>query len=367
MADIVVAGYLGFANSGDEALLSIVLSEIRRRLPDKTVTVLSMHPRETERLYGVCARHRYSPAAVADEFSRAEVFVFGGGSLLQDATSRRSLLYYLWLLHSAKRHGLKTMLFANGVGPLLRESSRRDTARVLCEVDAITLRDEDSARLLCEIGVPKDKVTVTADTAFLLGDIPERTVSASAAGVPEGARYAIVSYRPWRRERGYYESAASFCRHLYEAHGIASLLVPMQYPRDLRAAERIASRVAREADIPVYIWRAPLSARDALGLLSGAELTVGMRLHTLIFSAVAGVPMMGVCYDGKVTSLCRQMGVPGVPVGAGAEELCRSADELLADRAAASVRVRERAAEMASRAELTVDILAGLFGDSGGK
>ena len=102
VSDIVIAGYLGFANSGDEALLSIVLSEIKRRLPGKTVTVLSMKPKKTHKLYGVRARHRYNAAAINGEFSRGGVFLFGGGSLIQDVTSHRSLLYYLWLLRSSE-------------------------------------------------------------------------------------------------------------------------------------------------------------------------------------------------------------------------------------------------------------------------
>lgn len=365
MSDIVIAGYLGFANSGDEALLSIVLSEIKRRLPGKTVTVLSMKPGKTHKLYGVRARHRYNAAAINGEFSRGGVFLFGGGSLIQDVTSRRSLLYYLWLLRSAERHGMKTMLFANGLGPLLRESSRREAAEVLSNVDAITLRDRDSARLAEEIGVPMGRVTVTADTAFLLGGEPDGEGGHADPGVPEGVKYAVISYRPWKSGKTEYcEAASALCRHLWEKHGIAPLLVPMQLPCDMRTSKRIAGR----AGVPVYIRRATLSSADAHAILSRAELTVGMRLHTLIFSAVAGTPMVGVSYDKKVESLCREMNVPCVGLDAGADELCRAADDVIERRAELAGSVTARAEAMAARAAETVDILASLFDSpDGGK
>lgn len=362
MSDIVIAGYLGFANSGDEALLSIVLSEIERRLPGRTVTVLSMRPRKTAARYGVRARHRYNIIGMMREFRRSEVFLFGGGSLIQDATSRRSLRYYLLLLRLAKRCGMKTMLFANGIGPLVRESSRSDTASVLSDVDVITLRDPDSAALLESIGVTSPVVTVTADTAFLLGDSAvgdKRRVRQT--GIPEGEKYAVISIRPHNAMGGvslteFIGCVRDFCRHLTKAHGIVPLLVPMQR-RDMRMIRQIADG----ADVPVYIWDAPFSEADAAAVLGGAELTLGMRLHMLIFSAVAGTPMVGISYDPKVDSLCRSMGVPSVDVDVDAMTLCRVVDDVLGRREEISAHVRDEAERMASRAALNAEILAELF------
>ena len=83
-------------------------------------------------------------------------------------TSRRSLYYYLWVLNTADRCGMKTIMLANGIGPLLREGSRRMTAKAIRRVDALTLRDEKSLLLLREIGVSRPDAIVTADPAFLL-------------------------------------------------------------------------------------------------------------------------------------------------------------------------------------------------------
>lgn len=363
MSDIIIAGYLGFANSGDEALLSIVLSETERRLPGKTVTVLSMQPKKTSAHYGVRAIHRYNIAGIIREFRRSNVFVFGGGSLLQDVTSRRSLSYYLFLLRLAKRYGMKTMLFANGIGPLVRESSRRDTARVLSGVDAITLRDPDSAALLADIGVISPSVTVTADTAFLLDcSTYGRRWEAGLAGVPDGQKYAVVSVRMYSGTRGrahgeFAETVSALCRHLTNTHGIVPLLVPMQRRHDMRVIRGIADR----AGVPVYIWDAPFSEKDAVTVLGGAELTVAMRLHMLIFSAVAGTPMIGISYDPKVDSLCRSMGAPSVGTDVDANTLCHVVDGVLEHRARIASYVRDAAGKMAVRAGENAEILERLF------
>lgn len=354
MSDIVIAGYLGFDNSGDEALLSVLLSETERVLPGKTVTVLSMRPRETSSLYGVRAVHRYDPFAVRREIASSRMFVFGGGSLLQDKTSRRSLRYYLSLLKTAEKYGKKTVLYSNGIGPLIRPSSRKMTADVLSRVDAITLRDADSATLLSRIGVPADRVTVTADAAFLLADraLPGGR-DASFAGVPEGTPYAVISVR----EHGS-ATAAQLCRHLSETHSIAPLIVPMQYPRDLEESEK----AARMSGCRSYVWRAPFGAADARRVFEGAVAAVGMRLHLLIFAAVAGVPFVGLSFDPKIDSLCHAVGMPSVTAGCGTAELLSAVDGVIAERDALAKKASASASEMARSASKSADILAEVFG-----
>ena len=362
MADIVIAGYLGFANSGDEALLTIVLSEIKRLMPDKTITVLSMRPRQTEVRHGVRAIYRYDIVALLREFMNSRVFVFGGGSLIQNATSRRSLGYYLFLLDLAKRCGMKTMLFSNGIGPLRRGVGRKKAARMLSQVDAITLRDADSAALLSEIGASASCVTVTADTAFLLADaVASGGCGVSYAGIADGTRYAVISVRPWGRAGGdCVTSVSRLCRHLNDSHGITPLLIPMQYPRDVAVSER----AAKASGVDVHIWRGAFSAEDVMSVFGGAVLAVGMRLHTLIFAAVTGVPYVGISYDPKVSSFCREAGLPSVDIHDSPEALCRAADGVIGHRRELSERVVKMARQSAVAAAKNTSILAELFSDA---
>lgn len=353
MSDIVVAGYLGFENSGDEALLLVVLSEIRRRLPDATVAVLSADPKKTSARFGVRAVGRYDAAAIGKELDAARVLVFAGGTLIQDATSRRSLLYYLSLLRAAGKRGVKTMLFSNGIGPLCRRSSRKLAARELSRVDAITLRDGDSADLLAKIGVPSANVTVTADAAFLLPDTELcGGRDASFAGIESGKEYAVISVRG-----GGEKFVPPLCRFLSDVHGVTPLIVPMQYPRDLRASERSA----RASGVETRVWRAPFTAADAGLVMSGAALAVGMRLHLLIYAAVAGVPFVGIAGDPKIASFCRAVGMMYSDADGGCDALLRAVSSVISERGRFSERVASASERMTALARRSADILAGLF------
>ena len=152
MSDKVISGYHGFANSGDEALLWAILNTLKQKSPDISVTVLSKTPEETARDYGVKSVNRYNFFKIRKEMKQAKMLIFGGGSLLQDVTSSKSLKYYLMIIALAESCGLKTMLYANGIGPIRKRADRRLTARILNRVDLITLRDDKSDEELKKLG-----------------------------------------------------------------------------------------------------------------------------------------------------------------------------------------------------------------------
>ena len=114
----VLSGYYGFGNLGDEALLQVIVERLRARWPGCAVDVLSAAPERTARTYGVDATPRMDLARVNAAIGRADVVLSGGGGLLQNVTSLRSLLYYAGVIRSAIRAGKPTMVFAQSIGPL---------------------------------------------------------------------------------------------------------------------------------------------------------------------------------------------------------------------------------------------------------
>ena len=168
MSDVIISGYHGFSNSGDEALLFAILSTLRKKKPDISFTVLSKIPSETARVYGVKSINRYNFFKIRKEMKEAKMLLFGGGSLLQDVTSSKSIKYYLAVIRLAQMCGIKTMLYANGIGPVIKRSDRRLASRILNKVDVITLRDDKSDIELKNLGVTKPEIIITADPAFTL-------------------------------------------------------------------------------------------------------------------------------------------------------------------------------------------------------
>lgn len=303
----VICGAYGLGNAGDDAVLRAILEALRGLDPDMPVTVMARRPKETARRFGAEAVHPMRPLRWLRAMGRARLFISGGGTLLQDVTSRRSLFYYLTSIRAAKKMGCAVQLYGCGVGPLRRERSRTRTAAVLnaC-ADVVTVRDADSAALLKDIGVDAPPVLLAADPALSLPP---------AGGEREKA--AGFALRPWRgfSDRG--EDIAACARYIYETYRLPPVFFCFA-PEDRAAARALCAALP---DIPCAV------SAD-LRRFGRMSLAVSMRLHGLIFALRDGVPAMGISYDPKVEAFCREAALPCVPLAeADADTLRRLADE----------------------------------------
>ena len=154
MSKIVISGYYGFNNAGDEALLTAILASLRAIEPKADITVISGNPGNTIVKHQVKSLYRFAAVRLLQAIGEADLVISGGGSLLQDVTSKRSLIYYLSIIVAAKWKGRKVMLFAQGIGPIRNRFMRLLTRLVVNKADAITVRDRDSAEELARMGVP---------------------------------------------------------------------------------------------------------------------------------------------------------------------------------------------------------------------
>ena len=358
MVDILISGYHGYANSGDDALLRAVIDALKAEKPDVKIAVLSARPKETAEIFGVPAIHRYRYFSIARAMRRAKLLIFGGGSLLQDVTSTKSLYYYLTVLRMAQHRKVKTMLSANGIGPLVHPSNRKVTAKVLNRVDAITLRDDTSDQELKRMKVENPHIKITADPVFGLNldDFrPDRSIAARA-GLPEGAPYMVVAVRPWKyAEKNFPVVIAKACDEIMQKYGIAPLFLSMQSSVDLPLAEDICAKMKEQG----YLMRETLSLEETLSLVSGATVSIGMRLHTLIYATVLMVPSMALVYDPKVSAFMKSVNQPlcvkveTITAEETIQKLTRlidERDERKADLAITNQRLKEKAKENAQYA-----------------
>lgn len=326
---VVICGAYGMENAGDDAVLAAMVAALRRLDENMPITVLARRPSLVARRFGVAAIHPLRPVRWLIAMRRAALFLSGGGSLLQDVTSRRSLWYYLAAIRAAKKRGCAVQLYGCGIGPLLREESKRKTAEILnaC-VDAITVRDEQSAETLRAVGVTKPRVMLAADPALSLD---------SASG--ERERCFGLALRPWPGLSAHTADIAAAVRYVYETYRLAPVFFCLG-PGDRSAAEPV---IAALDGVPHTV-----SANTKR--LGRSTLVLSMRLHGLVFSLRDGAPAAGLSYDPKVSAFCGEAGYPCLPLEElTAEGLCRLMDEaahLDAESlraAAASLRERERA------------------------
>ena len=303
---VMISGYYGFRNTGDDSLLKVIIENLQQVSPKFDITVLSQKPRETRKIYGVKSINRRNPFRVLFNMLKGGLLINGGGSLLQDVTSTKSLLYYLAIMRMAKACGMKVMVYANGIGPIRNEKNKKRVKSTLQLVDAITLRDVMSFRELEDLHIRRDKMQVTADPAFALEAVPEERVSEifKAEGIAEDKEYFALSVREAPDNRtDFVERVASVCDYAYEKYGLNPLIISMQ-PKD----KGISGRIKRMMKYNAADLEGSYSATEILGVIRRTKLVIGMRLHTLIYAATCGVPMLGLSYDPKVDAVLEVLG-----------------------------------------------------------
>lgn len=309
MADILISGYHGFKNSGDEALLFAILNTLRKIRPNLDVTVLSKTPEETTRVYNVKSIFRYNYPKIKKEMKASKMLLFGGGSLLQDVTSCKSILYYLAVIFLAQRCKMKTMLYANGVGPITKKWSRRLAKMILNRVDLITLRDDKSDIELKNLGVNRPKIIITADPAFTIGAYPSLSgrYLTNIAGVPDNTKLCVVSIRDWMHSApNFTDDLAKLLDDMIETHSLYPLFVPLQYPADLAISRSVIEKMHHNA----FIINRELSVPEMFSVLCEAQIIIGMRLHSLIYATTLEIPAMALVYDPKVSAFMESLNQP---------------------------------------------------------
>ena len=308
---IVISGYYGFDNCGDEAVLLSITQCLRKLRPDVRITVLSANPEKTSTAYDVEAVNRWSPAQIVREIISCDLLISGGGSLIQDVTSARSPGYYLGIIRIALFFRKKVMIYSQGVGPLLMEKNRKLSAKVFNRCHAITLRDSASAELLKELGVERE-IMVTCDPVMALSreDVdksittPPLPETGSIGGlISERKPLLFVCIRCWKDNR--HITTVAELLDIQALNGWDVLLVPAHYPDDTEAVSMLRDRMTAQ---PNVIDKC-LDAREFLALADAADMVFSMRLHGLICAMAMGTPMIGLSYDPKIDAFMEQAGM----------------------------------------------------------
>ena len=306
MSKLVISGYYGFGNAGDEAMLLAMVGTLRAIEPTLDITVISGNPADTSQRYGVSAVHRLNIGGIVRAVRRCDLLISGGGSLLQDVTSGRSIFYYLGIMQLACWLGRPIMLYAQGIGPIRSRLARAFMRHVGNRVAIGTVRDKGSLTELAGLGVNKPKVTVTADPVLALTppspDLGQKLISAlSLTG--EGPLIGF-SVREWQECNHYKDVFAAVADRLAVELSARIVFIPMQWPDDVVAARRVADRMKQ----PHGVIEKKCDTTELLSLVRNLDLLVGVRLHALIFAAVTERPFVGVSYDPKIERFLEMLG-----------------------------------------------------------
>lgn len=303
MRRAVLCGYYGMGNGGDEALLATLL----QMLPNNVQPlVLSASPRATENLHQVEASDRYSIFALLKELRRSDLFIWGGGSLMQDATSARNPIYYGGVMGLAQGMGLQTIAWAQGVGPLKRNLSKWIAKRAFQGCASVSVRDRQSAQLLADwqtesVVAPDPVWALEATSVNMYRDLSKPRVAVVLRSHPDltSCRLATIT---------------EALQKLQMQINTEILLIPFQPSQDKAIAQAICDSLNQKTpnQSQVIIQKDP---RRLKGIFNGVDLTIAMRLHGLIMAAAEGCHCSAISYDPKVSYLMQGLGIPGWELG----------------------------------------------------
>ena len=312
MSKIVISGYYGFANAGDEAMLTAIVKSLRKTEASVDLTVISGNPQSTATKHLVNSVYRFSPLEIYSAVANCDLLLSGGGSLLQDVTSKKSLLYYLAIIWLGKLLNKKVMLFAHGIGPIRSNVLRKLTKYVCSKADLITVRDTDSLVELERIGVDSEKVRLTADAVLTLAQADKEQGLKLLQGfnVSQDKKVVAISLRSWGSSNKYLQELAKAADALAIKNDVQIVLLPLQYPADVAACKKLQQFMEQEA----IILDAAFDTEQFLALMGNFSLLIGMRLHALIFAAVMEVPFIALSYDPKIDGFVKE--INGTNIGA---------------------------------------------------
>ncbi len=305
-ARVTVCGYFGCGNLGDDAILSGLLHGMRSVAPALSVTVLSGSPRRDATRFAIRTHNRRNPLSILLSLLHSDALLLGGGSLLQNATSNRSLLYYLTLIRLARIFHRDVFFVGAGIGPLLGERACLRVRNLLNRCRSVGLRDPDSARRLQALGVSPDRLRESGDPA-LLSPPPPHTRAAfllQRHRISNGCALFAIVLHGGRNARSLTPLLLTAIRTLCKRRGLSPVLLLF----DPRSDASVTYAAASALSAPILT---PSDPDDARAILSVCRALFTMRLHAMILAAALGVPSLGVPADPrdeKIPSFARAVG-----------------------------------------------------------
>lgn len=312
---ILIAGYYGFGNIGDEAILSAILADLRERREELEFIVVSGNPTYTASNHNVQSVDRKDIDALLNAAKESDLVILGGGGLFQDywgAPKAYSAIGTLAVLYQKP-----FMLYSVGVGPVFSEEGKQLIHWTFDLANVCTVRDLESRDLLISLGIPKEKVVITSDPVLTLSlDSTSAAEILRSHGIDRQTRPLLgVCIRNWGEETSadqWKREVATALDQFIVTHDVQVLFIPFQIEdhrleNDHSVALDIVSTMKNQDRVCVLseLYTPALTG----GLISHCHLILGMRLHSLIFAANMGIPAVALAYDPKVDHFMKSLGL----------------------------------------------------------
>lgn len=291
--NIAVSGYYGFENFGDEAILSVLTKELKKQ--DYYVTVFSKNPPRTSVKLGVNSVNTFALNDVIKTIKNTDVLISGGGSLLQDSTSLKSLFYYLFVIYTALHNKKDVIIFAQGIGPIRNIIGKLVTKALLKKCKYITVRDEKSLFLLRGWNLKPDLVSDPVWNMDIKEYVPMNRVG--------------IQLRSWKGLSQKY--LFTLAREINKNFADKEIYIySFQDALDLDLCKHFEAQLKLvNPQIKTKLLNA-LSIDETLQSFSNLDYLIGMRYHACLLALKYGIPTLALSYDEKVEKIAKRFSLP---------------------------------------------------------
>ncbi len=310
MYKILISGFYGFDNAGDEAILQSIVSQICDISKDIDIVVLSACPEKTSHEFKIKSVNRFNLFRILAAIKNCDILISGGGSLFQDRTSTSSFWYYSGIILLAFLLNKPVFAYAHGIGPIRNNFNKKLLKYVMNRVAKVSVRDNRSKVELENIGVNRE-ITTTIDPAFLIKPVSKEEskilLEKEMGNTIDGRKRIGLSLRFWEEE-GHVDVVGIFanvCDRLKRELDVDIVLIPLHNKEDVVLVENIASKM-REAS---YIIKGKYTPAQLIGIYGLLDVSVCIRFHGLVFSVMNGTPVVAISYDPKIDSLMDSLGL----------------------------------------------------------
>ncbi len=296
---ILISGYYGFDNFGDETILSVLVEKLRHY--DTSIRVLSKNPIKTQRLHGVFSTLYFCLCQVILRIFQCDILISGGGSLLQDVTSLKSLLYYLWVINTALFFKKKVIIFAQGIGPINNKFGAFLTKKTLQKCSLISVRDRKSRLLLHKWGIEADLVCDPLFDLNIPQYLPENKIGVQLRS------FKTLTDKLLKKLA--FQVNKEFSDKNIEIYSFQDSL-------DLETCKKF-EKYLKEVNPKIktdIIFN--LTSQEVLNKMSKLEYMIAMRFHACLIAIKFGIKTLAISYDIKVEKLAQDAQIPVLSMSA---------------------------------------------------
>lgn len=292
--NVAISGYYGFDNFGDDAILACIIDRLRSI--GANPAVISNNPKKTAAQFQTFCVKNFNILAVFALLSNSNVLISGGGSLLQDETSFKSLWYYTFIIKMAKALKKQVIIFAQGIGPLKTPRSEKLVRETLAKADLITVRDEKSLERVKNWGLDAHLVN---DPVFSL-DLPRHSGTSNVIGVQLRDCKTMNDVLLNRLADKIISEFPDKKIELYAFQKSLDLKICKIFEKMLKL---------RNPEIQTEILHS-LSQVDFMIKISQLDYMIAMRFHAVLVAIKCGVKTLAINYDAKVMKLAYEALIP---------------------------------------------------------